>query len=338
VVVARKVDSRGTWFRAMNYEEQVVQGIGQCLEAAVAYELEEETNDSQEDIEVAKTHQGSPIQIRVSLEVQMAQESGTLLHKQAQLLMKQMQDDPYLAISPGIPTSVQSVTTGSSGPGPIGPDNTNGLGNLKSMTPPIDPSEEGTTQPKTGQVSIETQAPNPLSTLIHIYNDNEILEPPSGTPICIQEESGPEKTPSPSPEKTSSPRPEDRDEGVQQKEAKAKGGLNVGKSNEPEIDVGPSDEPVQKEIDSSTTDEKVSDKSIPDTSIIPNTQIPGEKQVEVGSTRQNKEVREPTLEQIYTAGSLGNNLTWGDQQILDLVDEVTNIYVISYDQKRKAII
>jgi hypothetical protein len=59
--------------------------------------------------------------------------------------------------------------------------------------------------------------------------------------------------------------------------------------------------------------EQVSDKSIQDTSILPNTQIHGEQQVEVGSTRQNEEVWEPTLEQIYTTGSLGNNLTWGDQ-------------------------
>jgi hypothetical protein len=77
---------------------------------------------------------------------------------------------------------------------------------------------------------------------------------------------------------------------------------------------------------------------MPKTSILPNTQIPGEKQVEVGSTRKNEEVREPILEQIYTAGSLGNNLTWGDQQIPDLVAEVADIYAISYDQKRKAII
>ena len=59
-------------------------------------------------------------------------------------------------------------------------------------------------------------------------------------------------------------------------------------------------------------DEKVSDKSIQDTSILPSTQILGEQQVEVGSTRQNEEVQEPTLKQIYIAGSLGNNLTWGD--------------------------
>jgi hypothetical protein len=85
-------------------------------------------------------------------------------------------------------------------------------------------------------------------------------------------------------------------------------------------------------------DEQVSEKCMLDTSILPNTQIPCEKQVEVGSTRQNEEVQEPNLKQIYTAGSLGNNLKWGEQQIPDPIDEVADIYAISYDQKRKDII
>jgi hypothetical protein len=38
-----------------------------------------------------------------------------------------------------------------------------------------------------------------------------------------------------------------------------------------------------------------------------------------------KEVHESVLEKIYTTGSLGNNLTWGDQQIPELMDEVTDI-------------
>jgi hypothetical protein len=71
---------------------------------------------------------------------------------------------------------------------------------------------------------------------------------------------------------------------------------------------------------------------------VPNIQNPDEKQVEVGSTKQSEEFREPTPEKIYTAGSLRNNLTWGDQQIPESVDEVADIYVISYDQKRKTII
>jgi hypothetical protein len=51
-----------------------------------------------------------------------------------------------------------------------------------------------------------------------------------------------------------------------------------------------------------------------------------------------EEVQEPSLEQIYTIGSLGNTLTWGEQQILEPIDEVSDIQAITYDQKRKDII
>jgi len=37
------------------------------------------------------------------------------------------------------------------------------------------------------------------------------------------------------------------------------------------------------------------------------------------------------------AGSLGNTLTWGDQQIPEPMDEVADIHVLSYDRKRKSI-
>jgi hypothetical protein len=75
----------------------------------------------------------------------------------------------YLFIGPVVSTVVQSVLTESNDPGSIVPDNAHGLGNPEPTTSLIDPSEEGTTQPETGRVSIETQVPNPLSTLIHIY-------------------------------------------------------------------------------------------------------------------------------------------------------------------------
>jgi hypothetical protein len=52
----------------------------------------------------------------------------------------------------------------------------------------------------------------------------------------------------------------------------------------------PSDETPQKEIDSSTADEQVSDESVPDASIMPNIQIPDERQVEAGSTKQSEEI------------------------------------------------
>jgi hypothetical protein len=155
-VVARKVDPRGTRFKAMNYEEQAtyleqaVQEIGRHPAGAVAYELEEGISDPQEDIEAAGAHQESPTQIRDLPEDQTTQERGALLYQQTQLLMKQMQDDPYLIIRPAISTTIQSIPTESSDPGSIVPDNTNGLGNPESTTSPINPLEGGATQPETG--------------------------------------------------------------------------------------------------------------------------------------------------------------------------------------------
>jgi hypothetical protein len=54
--------------------------------------------------------------------------------------------------------------------------------------------------------------------------------------------------------------------------------------------------------------------------------------------KHNEEVQEPNLEQVYTSGSLGNTLTWGDQQIPEPVDEVADIHAIAYDQRKKAIV
>ena len=111
--------------------------------------------------------------------------------------MKWMKDDSYLIIRSVISTTIQSVPTESSDPGATVPDNTNGLGNPESTMSLINPLERGATQLETGWVSIETQVPNPLSTLIHIYNDDESLELARDTPVWVQEEEGPEKTPSP---------------------------------------------------------------------------------------------------------------------------------------------
>jgi hypothetical protein len=43
------------------------------------------------------------------------------------------------------------------------------------------------------------------------------------------------------------------------------------------------------------------------------------------------------MEHLYTAGSLGNTLSWGDQQIPEPVDEIVDIQEIAYDRKRKAV-
>jgi hypothetical protein len=83
---------------------------------------------------------------------------------------------------------------------------------------------------------------------------------------------------------------------------------------------------------------QVSYKFVPNVAILLNTQTLDKQQVEVEYSRHSEEVQEPNLEQVYTIGSLGNILTWGDQQIPELVDKVPDIYVISYDQKRKCIV
>jgi hypothetical protein len=97
------------------------------------------------------------------------------------------------------------------------------------------------------------------------------------------------------------------------------------------------EEAPQQEISVSTTDYQVSTEPTPNTSISIDTQLPDEKQTEVGPSEHMEEVQEPSLIQIYTIESLGNMLTWGDQQIPKPVDEVVDIHSIAYDRKRKAI-
>jgi hypothetical protein len=208
------------------------------------------------------------VPIRDSLEDQAAQERGTLLPQLTDLLMKRMRGDPYLFISPAVLTTVQSVPTELNNIGSIVPNNAHGLGNPKPSTSLIDPSEEGTSQPETSQVSMETQAPNPLGTLIHIYSDEKNLKPTHTTPMRVQEEKGPEKT--------ASPKPKVQDKKVFQKEIGSEGGLDIRESDKQEAEVGPSDESPQKEINSSTTDEQVSNESVPDAPIVSNIQIPDE--------------------------------------------------------------
>jgi len=50
-----------------------------------------------------------------------------------------------------------------------------------------------------------------------------------------------------------------------------------------------------------------------------------------------REVQELVLEQIHTAGSLGNILTWGEKQIPEPIYEVVDIQAISNDMKMKTI-
>jgi hypothetical protein len=97
------------------------------------------------------------------------------------------------------------------------------------------------------------------------------------------------------------------------------------------------EEAPPQEIGISTTDYKVSTEPTHDASISIGTQPLNEKQPKVEPLEHTEEVQEPSLEQIYTIGSLGNMLTWGDQQIHEPVDEVVDIHAISYDRKMKSI-
>jgi hypothetical protein len=75
----------------------------------------------------------------------------------------------------------------------------------------------------------------------------------------------------------------------------------------------------------------VSIRYFPNVSISLDTRIPDKQHGEAEPSGYNENVQEHNLEQVYTAGNLGNTLTWGDQQILELVDKVADIYKISYD-------
>jgi hypothetical protein len=77
---------------------------------------------------------------------------------------------------------------------------------------------------------------------------------------------------------------------------------------------------LQKDVSDATTRIQASIELTPDTSIPLDTQVPDKHQEEVGPSEQNKEVQESDLEQIYTTGSPGNMLKWGDQQIPEPVN------------------
>jgi hypothetical protein len=62
-------------------------------------------------------------------------------------------------------------------------------------------------------------------------------------------------------------------------------------------------------------DEQVSIEPIPNASTSISTQTPDEQQTETGPSEHYEEVQKPNIEQVYTIRSMGNTLTWGDQQI-----------------------
>jgi len=79
-------------------------------------------------------------------------------------------------------------------------DEITGLDILEFTTSPTGSSTGVSSQPETGKTSGRTSAPNPLSELIKIYHDDEILEVCFVTPMHIKEEKEPEKSSSPVPD------------------------------------------------------------------------------------------------------------------------------------------
>jgi hypothetical protein len=244
--------------------------------------------------------------------------------------------------------SYQSVLTSNPEESPAGvggseltdPGNINGSDDPESTLPPVDSPAGATIQSEPGRVSVETSVPNPLTEFINIYSDDESPEASQKTSVHVEEEKGAEEKTPLVPDVQSQ---EDTREGKG-----VESGLDTEMPDAPETRAGsPKDKSEldeskerspQKDVGDATTSIQESIELPPDTSIPLDTQVPDKQWEEAGPSEKNKEVQESDLEQIYTTDSLGNMLTWGDQQIPEPVDEVADIYAISYDQKRKAIV
>jgi hypothetical protein len=101
---------------------------------------------------------------------------------------------------------------------------------------------------------------------------------------------------------------------------------------------GQKEEVPQQEIGTSIVNSQVSTGLIPDSSISADTSPVDAQQTKVEPSKHIEEVQEPILEQIHTAESLGDTLTWGEQQIPKPIDEVADIQAIAYDRKKKSIV
>ena len=171
-------------------------------------------------------------------------------------------------------------------------------------------------------MSVKTSVPNPLTEFINIYNDDESSGAPHKTSMHVEEEKGAkEKTPLVLDVQIQ----EDTREGkgaesgldtempdvseTRASSPKNKSELNKSEERSPQKDIGDATTSIQASID------------LPlDTSIPLDTQVPDKQREEARPAEKNKEVQEYDLEQIYTTGSLGNMLKWGDQQIPEPVN------------------
>jgi hypothetical protein len=336
-VVARMADPKITKFKAMSWEEKAT-SLDERAQRAEEILRTREERVTFESTETMEAPQEAPVQNWNFLGTPGARERGTLLLQHAQQIMDLASND--LALLSSVPTSnPEESPTGVGSSELTDPGNINGSDDPESTLPPADSPAGATTQSKSGRVSVETSAPNPLSEFIDIYSDDESPEASQKTSVHVEEEKGAEeKTPLV---------PDVQSQEDTREEKGAESGLDTETPDAPETRAGsPKDKSEldvskerspQKDIGDATARIQASIELAPDTSIPLDTQVPDKHQEEVGPSEKNKEVQESDLEQIYTTDSLGNMLTWGDQQIPEPVDEVADIYAISYDQKRKAI-
>jgi hypothetical protein len=134
-------------------------------------------------------------------------ERKLLMIEQAQWIIDQLQDDLDLTSMTSLPDdNPDESEVGLGGPQFIDIDQIIGLDNPKFKTPSARSSTGVSAQPKTVRTSRRESAPNPLSELIKICDDDESLEVSVMTPVHIKEE---KKT-----EKTSPPVPDAQDHGV----------------------------------------------------------------------------------------------------------------------------
>jgi hypothetical protein len=189
-------------------------------------------------------------------------------------------------------------------------------------------------QPEVSRMPGGTGVPTPMFELRTIYDDEESLEVSLVTLVPIKEEKELEKA--------STPSPDSPIQNLSQSDHEVESVLGTKfldlsrtpkYSSRDELESGGQKEEVQQQ----EANYQVSAEPTLGSSILVDTSLVDEKQMEVEPSKNMKEVQEPILEQIHTGGILGNTLTWGEKQILEPIDEVTDIQVISYDRKRKNI-
>jgi hypothetical protein len=116
-------------------------------------------------------------------------------------MMGLMQDIPDpIRLTRFLIDSPEESPVGLSGPNFVNLGNINGSDDPGSIMPLAMSTTGMTTQLETGQVSVETSSPNPLTKFINIYSDEESPEASHETHVRVQEEKGLEKIPSPDPE------------------------------------------------------------------------------------------------------------------------------------------